>query len=275
LRTRDLIAPDVDRAIDTLPNRLNEFGYDPWGLSPRHAKVYFSLAKRIYQYFRPEVRGVEHVPAGRALLVANHGGQLPFDGLVVAVACLLKARPPRLVRSMAERWVSTLPFVNEAFARAGVVLGDPINCRNVLLDEQAVLVFPEGARGSGKVWKDRYKLRRFGRGFMRLALQTRAPVVPVSVIGSEEAVISVYDWHGLARRLSMPYVPISPLLPLLGPFAYAPLPVKFHVTFGEPMHFDGPFDDEDAAIDRKVDAVQATVQRMIDEARAARKSLFF
>jgi 1-acyl-sn-glycerol-3-phosphate acyltransferase len=275
VRTEDLIDPEVDRAIDSLPNRLNEFGYDPWGLSPRHAKVYFSLAKLVYRYFRPEVRGVENVPAGRVLLVANHGGQLPFDGLVVAVACLLQAKPPRLVRSMAERWVSTLPVVNEAFARSGVVLGDPINCRNILLDDQAILVFPEGARGSGKVWKDRYKLRRLGRGFLRLALQTGSPVVPVSVVGSEESIVSVYDWQGLARLIKAPYIPISPLLPLLGPLAYAPLPVKFHVTFGEPMRFDGPFDDEDAAIDRKVDVVQARLQSMIDGGLKARKSLFF
>lgn len=275
MRTDDLIDPDVDRAIDTLPNRLNEFGYDPWGLSPRHAKVYFSLAKQIYRYFRPEVRGVENVPAGRVLIVANHGGQLPYDGLVIAVACLLQARPPRLVRSMAERWVSTLPFVNEAFARSGVVLGDPINCRNILLDDQAILVFPEGAKGSGKVWKDRYKLRRFGRGFMRLALQTEAPIVPVSVVGSEESIVSVYDWQGLARLVKAPYIPVSPLLPLLGPLAYLPMPVKFHLAFGEPMRFSGPFDDEDSVIDRKVDEVQATLQRMIDEGRKARKSLFF
>ncbi len=275
MRIDELIDPEVDRAIDSLPNRLNEFGYDPWGLSPRHAKVYFSLAKLIYRYFRPEVQGVENVPAGRVLIVANHGGQLPYDGLVVAVACLLLARPPRLVRSMAERWVSTLPVINETFARSGVVLGDPINCRNILLDDQAILVFPEGARGSGKVWKDRYKLRRFGRGFMRLALQTQAPIVPVSVVGSEESIISVYDWQGLARLLKAPYLPVSPLLPLLGPLAYAPLPVKFRLAFGEPMRFEGPFDDEDSAIDRKVDEVQGRLQHMIDAGLAARKSVFF
>jgi 1-acyl-sn-glycerol-3-phosphate acyltransferase len=176
---------------------------------------------------------------------------------------------------MAERWVSTLPFVNEAFARSGVVLGDPINCRNILLDDQAILVFPEGAKGSGKVWKDRYKLRRFGRGFMRLALQTDAPIVPVSVVGSEESIISVYDWQGLARLVKAPYIPVSPLLPLLGPLAYLPLPVRFRLAFGEPMRFTGPFDDEDSVIDRKVDEVQATLQRMIDEGLEARKSLFF
>jgi 1-acyl-sn-glycerol-3-phosphate acyltransferase len=265
----------VARAIDATPVRVNELGFDPWGLSPREAKLYYSLGRHVYSYFRPEIHGIENVPAGRVLIVPNHSGQVPFDGMVVANACLHKASPPRLVRAMAERWVPTLPFVNEAFSRTGVVVGDPINCRNLLQEENAILVFPEGARGSGKVWKDRYKLRPFGRGFMRLALQTDAPVVPVAVIGAEESIISVYDWRWLARRLRMPYAPVSPLLPLLGPLAYLPLPVKFHVYFGEPMHFKGPFDDEDAVIDEKVAQVQGRVQEMIDAGLRARTSLFF
>ncbi|HXU80507.1 MAG TPA: lysophospholipid acyltransferase family protein [Polyangia bacterium] len=272
---QQLVDPEVARAIDSIPNRVNELGFDPWGLSPREAKLYYSLGRLVYRYFRPEIHGIENVPAGRVLIVPNHSGQLPFDGMVVAVACLLKATPPRLVRAMAERWVPTLPFVNEAFSRAGVVVGDPINCRNLLLEENAILVFPEGARGSGKVWKDRYKLRPFGRGFMRLALQSEAPIVPVAVVGAEESIISVYDWRWMARLLRMPYAPVSPLLPILGPLAYLPMPVKFHVYFGEPMQFSGPFDDEDAIIDEKVAKVQGRVQQLIDEGLRARKSIFF
>ena len=120
-----VIDPEVSRAIDRIPNRLNEFGYDPWGLHPESAKLYFSLAKRISAYFRPEFHGLEHLPAGRVLIVPNHSGQLPFDGLVISVAALLRAEPPRLLRSMAERWVPTLPWVSEYFSRSGVVVGDP------------------------------------------------------------------------------------------------------------------------------------------------------
>ena len=137
-------------SIDSIPTHVNEFGFDPWGFSPEEAKLMYSLARRIYAYFRPEIIGIENVPAGRVLIVPNHSGQLPFDGLVIAVACLLKARPPRLVRAQAERWVPTLPVVNELFARAGVVVGDPINCRNLLNAGNAILVFPEGTKGSGK-----------------------------------------------------------------------------------------------------------------------------
>jgi len=178
-----------------------------------------------------------------------------------------------MARAMAERFFPTVPVVNEAFSRAGVVVGDPVNCRNLLNDDQAILVFPEGARGSGKVFQKRYKLERFGRGFMRLALQTKTPIVPVSVVGSEESIISVYDAKTLAKILGLPYLPISPLLPLLGPLAYLPMPTKFYVDFGEPILFEGRFDDEDGEIDKQVDVVQDKVQSMID-ARLKDRSLF-
>ncbi len=272
---KHLVDPEVAAAIDSLPNHLNEQGFDAWGLCPEEAKFYYSISRHLYDYFRPEIYGIENVPAGRVLLVPNHSGQLPLDGVVVSVACLLQARPPRLVRAMAERWVSTLPFINEMFARSGVVLGDPINCRNLLEDDQAILVFPEGAKGSGKTWQQRYKLQPFGRGFMRLALQTRSPIVPVAVVGGEESIISIYNWKGLAKLMRAPYAPVSPLLPLLGPLAYFPLPVKFRVYFGEPMEFTGPFDDEDAIIQAKVDKVAARIQQMIDDGLRARRSVFF
>ena len=272
---KHLVDPEVAAAIDSLPNKVNEQGFDAWGLCPQEAKFYYSIARHLYDYFRPEIFGIENVPAGRVLIVPNHSGQLPLDGVVVSVACLLQASPPRLVRAMAERWVSTLPFVNEMFARSGVVLGDPINCRNLLEDDQAILAFPEGARGSGKTWQQRYKLQPLGRGFMRLALQSRAPIVPVAVVGGEESIVSIYNWKGLAKLLRAPYAPVSPLLPLLGPLAYFPLPVKFRVYFGEPMEFSGPFDDEDSIIQAKVDQVAARIQQMIDDGLRARRSVFF
>ena len=265
---------EIERAIDSLPDRINPLGFDEWGFSPGQAKVWFTLARPVFEYFRPEITGIEHLPAGRVLIVPNHSGQVPLDGLVITIACLLRARPPRLVRGQAERWFMSLPFVNEAFSRAGVVVGDPVNCRNLLLADNAILVFPEGARGCGKTWRERYRLQPFGRGFMRLALQTGTPIVPVSVVGGEESIPSVHDWKWMARLLHTPYLPVSPLLPLLGPFAYLPLPVKFHVRFGEPMRFSGPFDDEDAAIDGKVRVVSARIQEMVDEGRAARTSVF-
>lgn len=262
----------VGRAIDAL--ELGGAEYDPWGFHPRDGKLVYSLAHLIYRYFRPLVSGAENIPAGRVLIVPNHSGQLPFDGIAVAVAALLEADPPRLLRPMAERWVPSLPYVNVAFSRAGVVLGDPVNCRNLLEADQAVLVFPEGARGSGKTWSHRYRLEPFGRGFMRLALQTRSPIVPVAVVGAEEAIISIYNAKGLARLIGAPYFPVPALLPLLGPLAYLPLPTRFHVAFGEPMHFDGPFDDEDEAIEVKVRRVMERIESMIADGLRQRQSIF-
>lgn len=270
-----LVDPEVSRAIDSLELPVNSAGFDPWGFSPRDAKIYYTLGKLLASYFRPEISGIENIPAGRVLIVPNHSGQLPFDGLVVGTSCLLKAQRPRLVRAMAERWVSTLPFVNEAFSRTGVVLGDPINCRNLLAEGNAILVFPEGARGSGKTFQHRYELVPFGRGFLRLALQTDTPIVPVGVVGGEESIISIYNWKGLARLMKAPYAPVSPFLPLLGPLAYLPLPVKFRVHFGEPLRFTGPFDDEDAVIDRKVDEVRAQVAALIRKGLSERRSWFY
>ena len=266
--------PKVEQAIDSLEIKTNALGYDPWGFGPQESKLSYSLAYRIYQYFRPEIHGIEPVPAGRVLIVPNHAGQLPLDGLVIAVACLLQARPPRLVRAMVERWFPTLPVVSSMFSRSGAVIGDPINCRNLLAAENAILVFPEGAKGSGKTWDHRYRLVQFGRGFMRLALQAGAPIVPTAVIGGEEAIISLYNVERLARLLNTPYFPVPPLLPVLGLAAYLPLPVKFHVYFGEPMYFEGPFDDEDEAIDEKVQVVRDRVQGMINDGLARRESIF-
>jgi 1-acyl-sn-glycerol-3-phosphate acyltransferase len=271
-----MVDDEIATAIDNVAQseNVNALGYDPWGFKPETAKVYFSLAKVIFNYFRPRIVGIENLPEGRALIVPNHSGQLPFDGIVIAVACLLQADPPRLVRAMAERWVPTLPFVNVAFSRSGVVLGDPINCRNLLGAEQTILVFPEGVHGSGKTWWERYQLARFGRGFMRLALQTGSPVVPVGVVGAEESVISVANAKPLASLFKAPYLPVPALLPILGPLAYLPMPTRFHVYFGEPLTFEGPFDDEDEAIDKKVAEVEQAVAALVDRGRAERAGWF-
>ncbi|MCK5798035.1 MAG: acyltransferase family protein [Deltaproteobacteria bacterium] len=269
---RAVVVPEVEAAIEKVAAEIGD--YDPWGLAPQQAKIYFSLAYRIARYFRPVIHGIENLPKGRCLLVPNHSGQLPFDALVVAVACLVDASPPRLVRAMAERWFPTLPFVNIAFSRAGVTVGDPINGRNLLEAENALLVFPEGTRGSGKTWDHRYRLVPFGRGFMRLALQTGSPIIPVGVVGAEESIISLHNAQGIADLLRMPYFPIPALLPLLGPLAYLPLPTQFHVYFGEPLTFEGPFDDEDEAIEAKVTVVMEHVQGLLDRGLEERTGIF-
>jgi len=268
------VDPEVKQAFDALPNELNEHGYDPWGFNPTLARHTYSFGKYLYRYFRPVVKGTENIPSGRVLLIANHSGQLPYDGMVLGVSCLLDANPPRIVRAMVERWVPRIPFVNELFARSGAVLGAPINCRNLLEADNAILVFPEGARGCGKTFGNRYQLVDFGRGFMRLALQTNTPIVPISIVGAEESIPSFSQAKPLAELLGAPYVPIPYLLPLLGPLAYVPMPTRFHITFGEPMVFDGEFDDEDEVIQEKVDEVRVRVQALVEQGLRERESVF-
>ncbi len=269
-----LVDREVEEAFANLSMQVNDLGYDRWGYHPSAAKAYMTLAKYIAKYFRPEVHGIENVPKGRVLIVPNHSGQLPFDALVVAVSMLLEAKPPRLVRSMAERWFPTLPFVNVAFSRAGVVVGDPINCRNLLNAENAILVFPEGAKGSGKPFPKRYQLEKFGRGFMRLALQADSPIVPVGIVGAEESIISLTNIKPLAQLFNTPYAPLPIGLPILGPLAFVPWPTKFHLYFGEPMYFDGHFDDEDEVIERKVQKVVGAVEDLVKKGLAARDGWF-
>jgi len=272
--TADAIVPDIEARMQRLQNRVGEFGVDDFGFDPQVAKRAVLTAAWLYRYwFRTEVQGIDRVPAGRVLLIANHSGQIPLDGMMIGTALFLEAEPPRLVRAMVERWAQSLPFISELFARCGQVLGVPENCRRLLESEEAILVFPEGAKGISKPFTEAYDLRDFGLGFMRLALETKAPIVPVAVVGAEEQYVSLYDIKPLARLLGMPAFPIIPQLavPLLGAL---PLPVKYRLYFGEPMVFTGDPDDEDAVLEEKVWVVRSTIQTMIHRGLKERKGIF-
>jgi len=191
---------------------------------------------------------------------------------VIAMSMMLDKKEPRFVRSMVERFVSTLPFASIWFPRVGQVLGTPDNARRLLEADEALLVFPEGVKGISKTFDSRYKLAPFGQGFMRLALETKAPVVPVAVIGSEEQYPSVADLKGVANLLGMPSLPIIPQL-----FAgfLMPLPTKYRLYFGEPIYFSGDPDDDDSVIDEKVWVVQATVQSLLNRGLKERRAIFW
>lgn len=277
LRTMDdlLFDDELRSVLDRIPNKLNDFGYDPWGMNPRVAVRMLAFTRWLYRrYFRAEAHGLENIPEGRVLLIANHGGQLPMDGLIVATAAILEGDPPRILRAMVERWVPTLPFVSTLFTRCGQVVGNREDCRKLLENDEAVLVFPEGVGGSGKtIWK-RYQLQRFGLGFMRLALETGTPIVPVGVVGSEETIPSVYDLKPLARLFGAPYAPIPATLPLLGPLSFVPLPTKFVLNFGEPLYFEGDPNASDAEVSDKVEKVTEALDALIARGLEQRKSVF-
>lgn len=265
----------TDRLLK-IPNRLNEYDYDPWGLSLAVLKRALVPTVLFYRYwFRAQTMGIENLPKGRVLLIGNHAGQIAIDGAMLGTAMLLEGSPPRIARGMGEFWLPRLPWFSTFLHRIGGVVGTPKNCIDLLRNEEAVTVFPEGVRGVNKLFKERYQLKRFGLGFMRLALQTKTPIVPVAIVGSEEQAIAFADIKPLARLFGMPAFPITLTWPLLGPLGLIPLPARYHIEFGEPMHFRGDHDDEDRVIEEKVEKVKAKIARMLAAGRRRRKSIYF
>ncbi len=274
LQLRD-IERELDDRLRKIPAQLNEFGYDEFGLSPDWIRRSILPSALLYRlYFRVETFGIEHVPAGRVLLVANHAGQLPFDAAMLNIACLLEADPPRIARGMAEYWVPQLPWVNVAATRSGQMVGTPENCVALLEAEACVAVFPEGVRGMNKLYRDRYELMRFGLGFMRLAIETQTPIVPVGIVGSEEQQPGFANLEGLGRALGMPALPITLGFPWLGPLGLLPMPVKYRMHFGAPMEFGGSPHDEDGSIEPKVEQVKHAIKELLDRGRAERRGVF-
>lgn len=271
--TEDYLHEDLEGRIRGLLQHTNEAGFDPFGFDPQVGKYALAMSALLYRkYFRSEVHGIENVPPGRVLVVANHSGQLPFDGMMIGTSLVLDAKPPRLPRSMVEKWSAQLPFVSTLFARSGQVIGSPENARRLLQNDESLLVFPEGVRGISKPFDERYHLQEFGAGFMRLALETNTPILPVAVVGAEEQYISVADFKPLARLLGLPSFPIVPQLLVSG---LLPLPSKYRLYFGKPLTFSGDPDDEDTVVGRKVSEVRSIIQDMVDRGLRERQSVFF
>ena len=260
--------------LERVPSSFGEANVDPFGLDPDWIKygVYVSALLHRY-YFRTEVFGIENVPEGRVLVVGNHSGQIPIDGALLAAALFLDAEPPRIVRAMVEKWSQTLPFVSVLFPRMGQVVGTPENAKRLLDQGDAILVFPEGARGISKPYSQRYKLEDFSLGFVRLALETKTPIVPVAIVGGEEQYISVKNVEALARLLHIPAFPILPQLLL--PLGFLPLPTRYKLHFGRAVLLEGDPDDDDAVIAAKAKLIQSTIQSTLNRALKTRRSIFF
>jgi 1-acyl-sn-glycerol-3-phosphate acyltransferase len=269
----DIPQDDIKGRTEALVVQGNEFGYDPFGMSKDSLKYAVTFARFLYRhYFRAQSFGIENIPtAGRVIFVSNHSGQLPFDGLVICSAAFLEPTVPRLVRSMVEYFVPTVPFASYLFARWGQITGTPENCRRLLASEEAVLVFPEGARGISKDFSKRYQLAEFGKGFMRLALEMQAPIIPIAVVGAEEQApaMNLKSVAKLLRIPAFPVVPYPPFVPLV------PLPVKYRVYFGEPMSFRGDPDDDDDVLDVHVKQVRHRIQSMLAAGLRDRQHVFW
>ena len=269
---------DWIKLFDELRRRINAFGMversgevDDFGMDElllRRAEPLFDFLQR--RYWRIEIAGLECLPASCAcLLVANRSGLLPYDELmlshVVAKQRPNEARP----RFLAADWLLTLPFAQAYLARFGGVRACRENAERLLRSRRSVIAFPEGAKGAAKVFRERYRLQRFGRGgIVRTALATRAPLVPIAVVGAEEAHPILFKVENLARIVGLPFVPVTPTFPALGPLGLLPYPVRYTIVYGEPLPFHERFGPEDAEDPRLVRylarQVRQKVQQLVD-----------
>jgi 1-acyl-sn-glycerol-3-phosphate acyltransferase len=269
-------------AIELLSQRLRgEYYEDEWGFDEQFAEAVYPLFEFLYDtWWRVEAEGVRHVPShGRALLVSNHAGSLfPFDASMILGAIMKEHPLPRWPRFMVLDWAFSLPFLSAFMRKVGGVPASPFNATRILEGDGLMMVFPEGVKGTGKPFAERYRLQRFGRGgFVEVALRTGSPIVPVAVVGSEEIYPKIADSSMIARAIGAPYAPITPTFPWLGLLGLIPLPSKWRIEFGEPIRTDTFA--EDAAEDRALvfelsERVRDEIQRMVYENLVRRGSAF-
>jgi 1-acyl-sn-glycerol-3-phosphate acyltransferase len=282
----------VERAAGSLPRsgrhlaeraarRLRgENAEDEWGFDEDFVELVYPLFELMYErWWRVKASGVSNVPAhGRAMLVANHAGVLPWDATMMSVAILKNHPIPRYPRFMVLDWAFRLPWVSQFMRRVGGVVASPFNATRLLEQDHLVMVFPEGAKGAGKPFSERYRLQRFGRGgFVEIALRTGAPIVPVAIVGSEEIYPKIGESRLLARLIGSPYFPITPTFPALGPLGTIPLPSRWRIEFCPPIDVSGygpEAADDRARVFELSERVRDTIQDKLYENLVKRGSAF-
>jgi 1-acyl-sn-glycerol-3-phosphate acyltransferase len=230
---------DARETLNRIVDRLEgDYSEDEWGFDEDFVELVEPFFGFLYEtWWRVRVVGAERVPAhGRALLTANHAGILPWDATMVSMALLREHPLPRYPRFMVLNWAFDLPWISSAMRKVGGVVASPFNAMGLLEQDHLVAVFPEGVKGTGKPYSERYRLQRFGRGgFVEIALRTQAPIVPVAIVGSEEIYPKLADLPAVARLIGSPYFPVTPTFPLLGPLGVIPLPSKWRIEFLDPI----------------------------------------
>lgn len=261
-----LISRAVEARLARLPLPFNRYGLDRFGISREHLALFYTLLEPLYRrYFRVKTYGRERVPdQGRGMLIGNHSGGVPVDAGMLLASIFFEGDAPRHAHGMVEKFAQTIPFLSAFFSRIGQLAGLPEHALQMLRADRLLMIFPEGARGTGKLYKDRYQLVSFGTGFMRIALQTDAPIIPFAFIGGEEALPTVYHAKLLSKLAKTPYWPVPPhIIPV-------PLPVECSLHFGEPMRFEGNGSERDEVIEGYVEAVKARIEALIIEGRRMR-----
>ncbi len=266
--------------LATIRHRLDgDYEVDEFGFDPQITEVFIAAVEPLAEkWFRLEVRGIENIPTeGGALLVANHSGTVPIDGLITGYA--VKKYAGRNLRPLGADLVFSLPFVGQVARKVGATLACSEDAERLLSTGELAGVWPEGFKGIGKSYADRYKLQRFGRGgFVSSAMRAQVPIVPVSIVGAEEIYPLVGNVPSLARLLGLPYLPITPFFPLLGPLGLVPLPSKWIIEFGEPIRTDAyepEAADDPMLLFNVTDQVRETIQQTLYSLLVDRGNAFF
>src|SRR5690606_9616313 len=239
--TRELLSSEYYRrqwgrfGLRRRSEHIDDFGHDPV-----YERRLLPLLDFLFRYyFRCETQGIEGIPKeGRCLVVANHSGTLPLDGLMLRSALRLRHPSARPLRWLAEDFIFYLPFIGVFMNRLGAVRACQENAQRLLEADALLAAFPEGTKGVKKLYRQRYQLQRFGRGgYIRLCLKTGTPLVPCAIVGAEETNPVLFRLEQLPRLIGWPYLPVTPTFPLLGPLGLLPAPTKWKMLFGPPMRF--------------------------------------
>jgi 1-acyl-sn-glycerol-3-phosphate acyltransferase len=261
------------------PTETND-DIDEFGMEPAMVERFRPLLDFLYEkYWRVETTGINNIPdKGRALIVANHSGTLPYDGAMIKAAVLKEHQGRKDARFLVEDFVFHMPFLGGLMYRIGGVRACPENAERLLSKEHLVVVFPEGVKGIGKYYHQRYKLQRFGRGgFIKLCIKTQSPLVPVGIVGAEEIHPILFKSNTLAKAIGIPYIPLTPTFPLMGLLGMIPLPSKWHIHFGPPIHFDqlGAEALQDEILIHKLsEKVRGQIQQILIEQLKKRRSVW-
>ena len=247
-------------------------GYDAFGMHPSYVALGEVLVSPLYdRYFRVRSQGHEHLPAtGPAIIAGNHSGNLPIDGMMIWLDILRNTHPPRIARPIADHFVPSLPYLGTLFARGGMVGGSRGNARTLLDSGEMLMIFPEGVPGIVKPWSKRYQLQQFREGHAELAIRHQAPIIPVGVVGGEEQLPALFSSRRLGKLVGVPIMPI-PAVPV-------PLPVRYHLRYGEPIPIPDEFTpdqaDDPVAVRETADRVKRAVANLIAAGLEERTGVF-
>ena len=257
-----------EKCFQKLAQRYQHYS-DPWGFDLATTEKAINLVYPLYRkYFRVRVFGIENVQDEPYMVVSNHTGQIPIDGMLITMAFALETERPRILHSMIERFMAGLPFLGDLTAQTGSILGDRENCKWLLNNGESILVFPEGVRGINKGTKDFYKLQKFSHGFYRIALHSKTKILPVSVIGAEEMFPVVFQAGRFGKQFGLPSLPI--------PLNLLPLPSPIDIYIGEPIEVSAQLTPEspDKEIRAQVYQIEKTIKRNIHTGLQARRNFF-